>query len=47
MSKVKVTIISKDGTKKEKIIEMPQVQQDAFIHYLDDHYPKMRTDDLK
>ena len=48
MSKVKFYTINPNGTETlECVKEMSQKEQDSFINYLDDHYPKMRTDDLR
>jgi len=48
MSKVKFWTINPDGSKTlDCEREISQQEQDAFIHYLDDHYPKMRKDDLR
>jgi len=48
MSKVRFWTVNPDGSETlDCVKEISQQEQDSFINYLDDHYPKMRKDDLK
>ncbi len=47
MTKVKFYITTNGVKTLQAEREMSQREQDSLIHYLDDHYKKMRVDDLK